>query len=77
MRFYHRLHTLPLIFISTLVIAFSASAQQKEFGIGTIVGGPSGLSYKAWISPNVAIAGAFDLSIGNNFGESYYTHIDL
>jgi hypothetical protein len=38
-----------------ILMTFSLSSQQKGFGIGIIVGEPTGLSLKGWLSSTSAI----------------------
>lgn len=51
------------------LIAQPASAQRRgAFGIGAMIGGPSGLSMKKWISSTTAIDGGAAWSIGSDPG---------
>ncbi len=58
-----------LIIVTLLTILTGTSnAQQTGFGLGLIVGEPTGLSGKYWINPWTAIDGAFAWSIDKKSG---------
>ncbi|MGM0507135.1 MAG: hypothetical protein ACQER4_08135 [Bacteroidota bacterium] len=67
--------------VTTLLIAAlglaaqTADAQDRGFGIGGAIGGPDGISYKAWTSQDQALAGivTFNASEGSS---SFYTSLD-
>lgn len=71
-------------FILTVLLATSlllvhqqtAEAQERGFGVGAVIGTPDGLSYKAWVSEDAAVAGAVSFVISNN-ASSFYTHADF
>ncbi|MEX0769833.1 MAG: hypothetical protein WD035_03815 [Balneolaceae bacterium] len=71
-------------FILTVLLATSlllvhqqtADAQERGFGVGAVIGTPDGLSYKAWVSEDAAVAGAVSFTISNN-ASSFYTHADF
>jgi len=69
-----------LLFAALLIATISIStntlqAQERGFGIGGAIGGPDGLSYKAWLNPNAALAGI--VSFGISDGDSnFYTSLD-
>jgi hypothetical protein len=48
-----------VIFISVAVVfPYCVSAQEKDFGVGAILGEPAGLSLKKWLGEKTAIDGA-------------------
>jgi len=63
-----RIKNIPLVITATLCLFLTyshpVSAQNKGFGIGFIVGEPTGLSAKLWTSPQ----NAFDFGLGWSFG---------
>jgi len=71
---------LPLIILlaTTLLIVqhHTTQAQDRGFGIGAVIGSPDGLSYKAWITDEAAVAGAVSFTISNNTS-SFYTRADF
>ncbi len=62
--------------ISLIILIFSSSAlaRNKSFGIGVIVGAPTGLSCKNWLNSRAAIDFAAAWSFGDR--KSYYIHSD-
>ena len=64
-----------LLATSLMVVSQTAFAQERGFGIGAAVGGPDGLSYKAFLSETTAFAGLVSFSISEN-RSSFYTHLD-
>ncbi len=65
-----------VICFSLLLISQSAFAQQSGIGVGAVINGPTGLSYKAWIADDVAVAGAVTFSFGDGI-DQFYTHADV
>ncbi|MGA1869733.1 MAG: BAPKO_0422 family outer member beta-barrel protein [bacterium] len=65
-----------ILFISIIIFLFSsiALAQNKTLGIGVIVGKPTGLSCKYWLSQGTAIDFAAEWSFGDR--ESGHIHGD-
>ncbi|MBT8387347.1 MAG: hypothetical protein KJO12_08030, partial [Ignavibacteria bacterium] len=60
-----------------LVIIISASfiqSQDKDFGLGIILGEPTGVSFKYWTSSNTAFDGAVAWSFVN--GGAFHVHAD-
>ncbi len=59
-----------LLIIVTLltILTGTSNAQPTRFGLGLILGEPTGLSGKYWISPRTAIDGAFAWSIDKKSG---------
>lgn len=53
----------PLLIISFLVL-FSPLIKAESFGIGAVIGDPTGVSAKMWLSKTTAIDGAFAWSMG-------------
>ncbi len=57
------------ILLSLLAVALlhgPAATQEHGFGLGVIVGEPTGISAKKWIKRNVAVAGAMAWSFGKH-----------
>lgn len=69
---------LVIVLTTSLLFAYhyTADAQERGFGIGALIGAHDGLSYKAWISEDAAVAGAVSFAISNNTS-SFYTHADF
>ncbi len=63
-----------ILLLLVLSITFSASALawHRDFGLGVIVGDPTGLSFKLWQSKNTAI----DAAVGWWLGSYIDMHID-
>jgi len=55
-------------------LALPASAQDEGFGIGVIIGEPTGLSLKKWVSRTAAIDGAIAWAFDPN--TSFHVHAD-
>ena len=76
---------LKIIFAAILIFLFSAlpaEAQSKKFGIGFIVGEPTGLSAKLWISGNNALEFGLGWSAWGGKHDGYYdsfsyTHLHI
>ncbi len=54
---------------ATIVICLvvsTASAQQRKFGLGVVLGEPTGVSAKLWLGPTSAIDGVVAWSFANN-----------
>ena len=64
------LHTLPLLLLTFL--PRSASAQDNGFGLGIMIGEPTGISAKAWLNGNRAIG--MGLAWGG-WGHGGYIHL--
>jgi hypothetical protein len=54
------------IFILFILLTGTSNAQQSGFGLGLMIGEPTGFSGKYWISPWGAIDGAFAWSLDKN-----------
>jgi len=52
----------------------SISQPKRDFGLGVILGEPTGLSFKAWTGGSTAIAGAAAWSFGNT--DALQLHVD-
>lgn len=52
----------------------SLAQQQPNFGLGVIVGDPTGLSFKAWTGGRTAVAGAAAWSFGDR--DAFQLHAD-
>ena len=64
-----------LIIVSILLLmTATARSQNKEFGIGIILGEPTGISLKKWFSGQSAIDGAIAWSFGGE--NSFHLHAD-
>lgn len=50
------------------------NAQDAGFGLGFIVGEPTGISFKSWVSENRAVDGAAAWSLGR--GSAFNLHVD-
>lgn len=57
-----------------LFYATITQAQDRGFGLGVIVGEPSGISGKSWLSPKTALAGALAWSLETE--EALHFHLD-
>lgn len=70
----NRFAILLLITISTLAVCLPARSQTKVFGMGVIVGEPTGLSLKGWLSKRTA----WDAGVAWSFskGTSLHLHAD-
>ena len=66
-----------LLGLAAVLLCGSASARDRQFGLGIILGEPTGLSAKLWMGNNTAIDGALAWSFGA-FGErsAIYLHAD-
>ncbi len=49
-------------------------AQDKGFGLGVILGEPTGISGKVWVGPNTALDGAVAWSFG--YHSAFHAHLD-
>jgi len=66
----------PALLLLLLAAPSALAAESGGFGVGVILGAPTGLSCKAWIGPHRAIAGAASWTTSG--GEhSLYLHSDL
>lgn len=66
-----------VVFCSSLLTFTHATyAQQSGVGVGAILNGPNGLSFKGWVSNDFAIDGALSFSLSDNF-QSLYLHSDV
>lgn len=55
--------------------AMAGKAQQSGFGLGIVIGEPTGISFKSWIGGNKAIDGAVAWSLRKP--ESFHLHADM
>lgn len=65
------------VIIFMLLIAFlssNVSAQEKGFGLGIILGEPTGISFKNWLGSKTAIDGGIAWSFSKD--ESLHIHLD-
>ena len=56
------------------LLPLSAVSQQRDFGLGFIIGEPTGISWKAWTGGSTALAGAAAWSFGNR--DAFQLHVD-
>ena len=59
------LNKIMFIMVLFVLLTSASNAQLSGFGLGAIVGEPTGISGKYWLSPWSAIDGAFAWSLGN------------
>lgn len=67
----------PAVVIFLLLAAFSSgnlAAQDKGFGLGIILGEPTGISFKNWVGSRTAIDGGVAWSFSDN--DSLHLHLD-
>jgi hypothetical protein len=64
-----------LIFLACLLACASAQAQDEGFGLGLILGEPTGISGKLWMEDNKAFAGAIAWSFEDE--TAVHLHTDL
>ena len=57
-----------------LGLVATAPAQERGFGLGVILGEPSGISGKSWLSKKTALAGAVAWSLESD--EALHVHLD-
>jgi hypothetical protein len=65
------------VVIFMLLAAFSSSnvgAQDSGFGLGVILGEPTGISFKNWVGSRTSIDGGIAWSFSNN--NSFHLHMD-
>ncbi|WP_234571488.1 hypothetical protein [Rhodohalobacter sp. 614A] len=62
-----KIFVLTFIVICSISVVDSAQAQDRKFGIGGIIGDPSGVTAKGWLSESTAIAGAFSVNLGEDY----------
>jgi len=61
------------ILIGTFIFIFSFSfsqitqAQDRDFGIGGVIGDPDGITVKGWLSESTAISGVISFNLGDDF----------
>ena len=60
--------------MAALTLCRPAMAQDKGFGLGVILGEPTGISGKYWVSPNTAFDGVVAWSFGNQ--SAFHAHLD-
>ena len=65
-----------VILLSAVLITFCSAAgtAQEGFGIGIIIGEPTGISFKNWLSPTRAVDGAAAWSFGGE--DALHLHAD-
>ncbi len=65
---------LATVALTVVVLCRPALAQDKGFGLGVVLGEPTGISGKYWTGPNTAFAGAAAWSFGNK--SAFHVHLD-
>ena len=65
---------LALLVISALWVAAPARAERRGFGLGLILGEPTGLSLKSWMGETTALDAAAAWSFGRE--DSLHFHVD-
>ncbi len=65
---------LIMLFCLTILCTSSIEASGQRFGLGVIIGEPTGPTFKLWTGKNTAIAGAAEWSSGAN--DTFYFHVD-
>ena len=63
-----------LLLLVGLLLSGSVLARDHDFGLGVILGEPSGLCFKTWIGHKAAIDGAIAWSFGD--GDAFHFHVD-
>lgn len=63
-----------ILMLAAILFPGAAKAQDNDFGLGIILGEPTGISLKYWVGSNAAIDGAVAWSFGNN--DSLHLHAD-
>ncbi len=70
----HMLKSIVYLILLFVVTVSSSYAQRRGFGLGVVVGEPTGVSAKGWISPRGAVDGAIAWS---TWGDGYVdAHVD-
>jgi len=64
---------IPTLAVATLLLAFPVRSQEKGFGVGVIMGEPTGVSAKGWLSSRSAI----DAGLAWSFRGSGYIHAHM
>lgn len=69
---------LAVVFICSALamIPEAGQAQDSGFGIGAMINGPTGISYKGWLDDRVAVGGAVTFNVGDG-RDLFYTHADI
>ncbi|MDR8390107.1 hypothetical protein NC796_03075 [Aliifodinibius sp. S!AR15-10] len=67
--------SITILCFSLSIISETAYAQNDGLGLGAMINGPTGISYKAWFNDDMAIAGGLTFNIGDI--SSFYMHSDF
>ncbi|MBN1150037.1 hypothetical protein JXA84_02320 [candidate division WOR-3 bacterium] len=68
---------IALIILTAVILPVSVFSQTKRFGLGIVVGEPTGFTAKYWLSPVNSLNGAVAWSVfDDNSFEALYLHID-
>jgi len=62
---------IAILFLAILLFPISLAAQDEGFGLGIILGEPTGISFKNWISDRSAI----DFAVAWSFGDHDALHV--
>jgi hypothetical protein len=65
---------IPTLFLLFLIFSGTAIAKDGNFGLGIIIGEPTGPSFKLWTSGKTAFAGAAAWSLDKH--NSFHLHLD-
>lgn len=68
------LRSMILLTVTAAMLCSSALAQESGFGLGVIVGEPTGLSFKYWVERTIAVDGAVAWSLGED--DALHLHVD-
>jgi hypothetical protein len=62
------------LLLGILLLSIPTIALDNDFGVGIVLGEPSGLCFKTWTGRTTAIDGAIAWSFGD--GEAFHFHVD-
>ncbi|MEE9442841.1 MAG: hypothetical protein V3V99_09270 [candidate division Zixibacteria bacterium] len=65
---------IPTLFLVVLIFSGSAISKDGDFGLGIIIGEPTGPSFKLWTGGKTALAGAAAWSLDEK--NSFHLHLD-
>ncbi len=65
---------LTFVVLAIILAASTAAAQGRGFGVGIIMGEPTGISAKGWLSPRSALDAGLAWSVRGD--ESFQAHVD-
>ncbi|MFH5832911.1 hypothetical protein ACG2F4_03810 [Halalkalibaculum sp. DA3122] len=70
-----KIASVALLIFTLTVISHTAHAQNDGIGLGGMINGPTGISYKAWLNEDMALSGGMSFSIGDL--STFYMHTDF